>query len=79
MYARVLLCCICFVLMLLASGLGHEWWKEATACYCFLRNVTDVVADGQTAWEKRFGSKFYGPIYLFGCRVVCEHFETLTL
>ena len=48
------------------SGLNYEWWRAATNCYSFLRNVVDVLVCGSTAWKKRFGEDFKGPIIPFG-------------
>ena len=38
-------------------------------CFCWLRNVHDVRADGKTAYKARFGEDFDGPIIPFGCAV----------
>ena len=38
-------------------------------CYCCLRNVQDLLADGKTPHERRFGEPFKGPIILFGAMV----------
>ena len=35
-------------------------------CYCYLRNVQDLLSDGQTPYKKRFGEPFKGPIIPFG-------------
>ena len=37
---------------LVQSGLSGEWWREASNTYCFLRNVTEAVACGKTAYER---------------------------
>ena len=37
-------------------GLPGEWWDCAMKCYCYLRNVHDKMADGKTAFEKRYGA-----------------------
>ena len=34
-----------------------------------LRNVQDVLADGETPYERRFGEPFKGPIVPFGAMV----------
>ena len=39
--------------VLAQSGLQESWWAEATECHCFLRNVQDLLADGQTHYEHR--------------------------
>ena len=54
---------------LLQSGLTEEWWQEAMDCYCFLRCVHDKVQGNQTAFEKRFGKPFKGPIIPFGAQI----------
>ena len=38
-------------------------------CYCYLRNVQDLLADGKTPYERRFGESFKGPIIPFGAQV----------
>ena len=35
-------------------------------CYCFLRNIVDILKDGKTAFEKRFEKPWYGPYLHFG-------------
>ena len=32
--------------------------------YCFLRNVEDLLADGKTPYERRFGEPLKGPVIL---------------
>ena len=54
---------------LVQSALSGEWWREASNTYCFLRNVTEVLACGSTAYEKRFNEKFTGPIIPFGAEI----------
>ena len=34
-------------------------------CYTYLRNVTDLLSDGKTPYERRFGQPFKGPIIPF--------------
>ena len=38
-------------------------------CYIYLRNVTDLLSDGKTPYERRFGKPFEGPIVPFGSLV----------
>ena len=38
-------------------------------CYTFLRHVTDLLTDGKTPYESRFGQPFKGPIIPFGSLV----------
>ena len=35
----------------------------------YLRNVTDLLSDGKTPYERRFGKPFAGPIIPFGSLV----------
>ena len=55
--------------VLLQSGLGNEWWADSTECYCYLRNIQDLLSDGKTPYERRFGLPFDGPIIPFGALV----------
>ena len=41
-------------------------------CYTCLRNVTDLLSDGKTPYERRFGQPFKGPIIPFGSVVECH-------
>ena len=52
--------------VLLQSGLGNEWWADSTECYCYLRNIQDLLSDGKTPFERRFGTPFDGPVIPFG-------------
>ena len=38
-------------------------------CYTYLRNITDLLSDGKTPYERRFGQPFKGPIIPFGSLV----------
>ena len=38
-------------------------------CYCYLRDVQDHLADGETPYERRFMESFKGPIIPFGALV----------
>ena len=55
--------------VLLQSGLNESWWADSMECYTFLRNVTDLLSDGRTPYERRFGQPFKGPIIPFGSLV----------
>ena len=55
--------------VLLQSGLGDEWWADSMECYCYLRNIHDLLSDGKTPCERRFGEAFKGPIIPFGAMV----------
>ena len=52
--------------VLLHSGLNENWWADSVECYTYLRNVTDLLSDGKTPYERRFGQ---GPIIPFGSLV----------
>ena len=51
--------------VLLQSGLDNEWWADSMECYTYLRNVTDLLSDGKTPYERRFGKPFNGPVKPF--------------
>ena len=55
--------------VLLQSGLNESWWADSMECYNYLRNVTDLLSDGKTPSERRFGQPFKGPIIPFGSLV----------
>ena len=42
---------------------------DSMECYTHLRNVTDLLSDGKTPYERRFGQPFKGPIIPFGSLV----------
>ena len=48
--------------VLLQSGRNESWWADSMVCYTYLRNVTDLLSDGKTSYERRFGQPFKGPI-----------------
>ena len=53
----------------LQSGLDKEWWADSMECYCYLRNMQDLLSDGKTPYERRFGMPFNGPVVPFGAMV----------
>ena len=55
--------------VLLQSGLNESWWADSMECYTYLRNVTDLLSNGKTSYERRFGQPFNGPIVPFGSLV----------
>ena len=55
--------------VLLQSGLDENWLAHSMECYCFLRIVQDLLAEGKTPYERRFGEPFKGPIKPFGALV----------
>ena len=38
-------------------------------CYCYLRNIQDLLSDEKTPYERRFGIPFNGPVIPFGAMV----------
>ena len=54
--------------VLVQSGLQESWWAEAMECYCYLRHLQDLPADGQTPYERRFNLPFDEPIIPFWSR-----------
>ena len=54
---------------MLQSGLNESWWADSMECYTYLRNVTDLLSDGKTLYERRFGQPFKGSIIPFGSLV----------
>ena len=42
--------------VLLQSGLNESWWADSMECYTYLRNVTDLLFDGKTPYERRLGN-----------------------
>ena len=48
-----------------------KWWADSVECYCYLRNVQDILADGKAPCERRFGEPFRGPAIPFGAMVEC--------
>ena len=55
--------------VLLQSGLDTEWWADSMECYCYLRNIQDLLSDGKTPYERRFGIPFNGPVIQCGAMV----------
>ena len=55
--------------VLLQPGLNESWWADSMECYTYLRNVTDLLSDGKTPYERRFGQQCKGPIIPFGSLV----------
>ena len=54
---------------LLQSRLDDRWWADSMECYCYLRNVQDLLAVGNTPYERLFEEPFKGPIIPFGAMV----------
>ena len=55
--------------VLLQSGLDEKWWADSMECFTYLRNIQDLLSDGKTPYERRFGEPFKGPIIPFGSLV----------
>ena len=55
--------------VLLQSGLAERWWSDSVECCCYLRNIQDLLSDGKTPYERRFGQPFKVPIIPFGSLV----------
>ena len=55
--------------VLLQSGLNESWSADSMECYTYLRNVTDLLSDGKTPYQRRFWQPFKGPIIPFGSLV----------
>ena len=55
--------------VLLQSSLNESWCADSMECYTYLRNVTDLLSDGKTPYQRRFGLPFKGPIIPFGSLV----------
>ena len=51
------------------SGLNEAWWSSAMMCYCMHRDAVDIVSEGKTPYELRFGIKFGGPLIPFGAEI----------
>ena len=52
---------------------NQVWMKNGgqvpLECYTYLRNVQDLLSDGKTPCERRFGIPFNGPVIPFGTMV----------
>ena len=55
--------------VLLQSGLDEHLWADSMKCYTYVRNIQDLLSDGKTPYERRFGKPFTGPIIPFGSLV----------
>ena len=55
--------------VLLQSGLDEKWRGDSMECYCYLRSIQDLLSDGKTLYEQRFGETFNGPIVPFGAMI----------
>ena len=55
--------------VLLHSDLDEKWSADSMECYRYLRNIQDLLSDGKTPCERRFGIPFNGPVIPFGAMV----------
>ena len=55
--------------VLLQSGLDERSWSDSMECFCFLRNVQDLLGDRKTPYERRFGNPFKGPVTPLGALI----------
>ena len=55
--------------VLLQSGLDENWWADSMECYCYLRNIQNLLSDWKTPYERRFGKPLDGPDMPFGAMV----------
>ena len=55
--------------VLLQSGLDEKWWADPMVCYCYLRVLQDLLADGKTPYDRRFGGLLKGPVIPCGAMV----------
>ena len=44
-------------------GLNESWWADSMECYTYLRNVTNLLSDGKTPYERRFGKTIWRTCY----------------
>ena len=75
-----IICCSCSISVISVLQFAlKEWRKDVNKiqeknesqleCYTYLRNVTDLLSDGKTPYERRFGQPNKGPIVPFGSLV----------
>ena len=62
--------------LLLQSGLDNEWWADSMECCCYLRNILDLLSDGKTSYERRFGVPLKGPVLACGAM---EEYHTISV
>ena len=55
--------------VLLQSVLDEKLWADSMECYSHLHHIQDLLSDGQTPVERRFGVPFHGPVVPFGAMV----------
>ena len=55
--------------VLLQSGLNENWWADSMECFSNLQNIQDLLSDGKSPYERRFGVPFNGPVIPFAAMV----------
>ena len=55
--------------VLLQSGLNEKWWAGSMECFSYVRNIQDLLSDGKTPYERRFGEPVKRPIIPSGSLV----------
>ena len=55
--------------VLLQSGLDEKWGADSMECFSYLRNIQDLLSNGKTPYERRFGEPFKVPIIPSGSMV----------
>ena len=38
---------------------GQILWADSKECYSYLRNIQDLLSDGETPYDRRFGEPFF--------------------
>ena len=56
----------------------NEWWADSVECYCFLRKQ-DLLSDGKSPHERRFGMPLNGPVIPFGAMIENHPFSAKDL
>ena len=64
---------------LFQSGLDEKWWADSMECYCYLRNIQDLLSGVKTPYERRFGKPFNGPVIPLGTKVENHHISAKDL
>ena len=53
----------------------NEWWADSMESYCFLRKIQDLLSDGKSPHERRFGMPLNGPVIPFGAMMENHSFS----
>ena len=61
--------------VLLQTGPDEKWWADSMVWYTYLRNIQDLLSDGNTPCQRRFRKPFSGPIVPFGAMVEYHTFS----